>query len=187
MSQFLGAQTSLQNEEYVDIRADTSQQPYRYLTRIVPAGTCPKEVPYTCGWGEGGKNLSTQELRVGSGLTRLRGAIRKPAQLVGPTRFQKGNGNFESVAIGTTLRNGTNQVLRGSHRPSTELTGRAPFQQGQAPWIDFNTTAERGRNRYDYATQCTANYMLGFPPRTLPKEIEPFELGGITTRMGKDC
>lgn len=187
MAQFLGAQTSLQSGEYSDIRSKTSEQSLEYLTKFVPTGRCPpKEQPYTCGWGEGGKNLSSQELRVGAGLTRNRGATRKSGQLIGPIRFQKGNGNCESTGVSTILRNGSRQVLRGEARPSTELKSCAAFQQGQAPWIDFNGTTERGRNKYDYATQCTFNYMLQHSPGPT-KDIEPFELGGITTRQGKEC
>ena len=188
MAQFIGAQTSLQNGEYVDVRSKTSQQTLDYITKIVPTGRCPpKEIPYMCGWSEGGNNVSSEKLRVGSGLTRQRGALRRPSQLVGPIRFQQGNGDCESTNVGTRLRNGSHQARRGKAKPSIELKGCTPFQQGQATWASFSGTAERGRNKYDYATQCTSAYFQGIPRGPAAAPVEPFELGGITTRQGKDC
>jgi hypothetical protein len=188
MAQFIGAQTSLQNGEYVDVRSKTSQQPLEYVTKIVPTGRCPpKEMPYMCGWSEGGFHVSSEKIRVGSGLTRQRGAPRKPSQLIGPVRFQQGNGDCESTSVGTRLRNGSHYPRRGDPKPSIELKGCSPFLQGQATWTHFSGTVERGRNKYDYATQCTSAYFESIPRGRTTACIEPFELGGITTRQGKEC
>lgn len=148
MAQFVGEQTSLRDEEYIDLRARTSQRPYNYLTRFVPNGLCPKDVPYTCGWAwsEGGSHLAPDVLRVGKGLTRDR---------------------------------------RRDSRPWTELKGRSAFQYGQTPWTGFAATVDRSRNKYEYAVQCTSSYMMAHAPPSTPR-VEPFVLGGISTRIDKD-
>jgi hypothetical protein len=186
MAQFVGAATSLRDADYTDLRSTTSQGAFQYVTRMVPTGICPpKDMPYTCGWSEGGVHLTDASLRVGSGLTRQRGGPKLNAQMVGPARFQKGNGDSAASAIGTKLRDGTRQVLRGSTRPSAQLQGRSPFQQGQSAWTSFASTADKGRNKYEYATQCTAQYLTAYAP-DLPQHVEPFTPGGLGTRQARD-
>ena len=186
MAQCIGAQASLKDQRYQDIRSGTSQQPYEYITKMPPSGTCPpKDLPYTCGWNEGGNHVSSENLRVGVGLTRERGAIKPNAQLVGPVLFQKGNGDIDQTDEGTRLRNGTpRQVLRGTHLYAP-LKGCVPFQQGQVPWTSFQSTAERGRNKYGMSVNCSADYLTEYAPKR-PLAVEPFVISGIDTRQGKD-
>lgn len=186
MAQFIGASTSLlKDREYVDLRSRTAQQPYEYLTRITPSGRCPpKELPYTCGWNEGGKYVTEDRLRVGAGLTRERGALKPSTQLVGPVVYQQGNGDLGYTNVETTLRNGAFQTLRGEHVYS-ELNGCVPFQYGQSAWTTFDSTAERSRHKYDYATACTVGYLSAFAPAK-PARVEPFFPGGEQTRQCKD-
>jgi hypothetical protein len=186
MAQFLGAHAGIRDAEYADLRSKTSEKPFSYLTRFEPAGVCPKkELPYTCHWGEGGRHMTTDSLRVGVGLTKERGNIKPSMQLVGPGRFQLGNGDLDYVQDNTSLRNGTRQVLRGSTRPSTELKGCSAFQQGQAPWTSFCFTSDRSRNKYEFAIQSTSSYITAFaPPQCL--HVEPFRPAGISTRVAKD-
>jgi hypothetical protein len=186
MAAFLGAQTSLRDGEYTDLRSKTSEEPYAYLSRFTPSGTCPQENPLTCTFSEGGQNLSTPEMRLGKGLSRTRGNRVSGGQLVGPGSFQCGNGDIAYAKVGTKLRNGhSRQVMRGRAKPFGELKTHAGFQQGQTPWTTFESTAERGRNKYQYATACTSMYATTLGPcRELP--VETFRLGGVSTRNAKD-
>ena len=183
MAQFIGAQAGIRDQEYADTRSQTSEKPFSYLTKFKPVGVCPKkELPYTCHWDEGGKNVSTKKIRVGVGLTKQRGDIKPSMQMVGPGRFQLGNGDPKYVQDNTELRNGNRQVLRGSTRPSMELKGCSAFQQGQSPWTSFCFTADRARNKYNYAIQCTSAYFTAFAPPACQK-VEPFRPAGISTRV----
>lgn len=186
MAQFIGSSASLlEDREYTDLRSRTAQQPYEYITRITPSGRCPpKDLPYTCGWNEGGKHMTENALRIGAGLTRERGAPRPSTQLVGPVVFQQGNGDQGYTNTETELLHGTFQPLRGDH-VYTELNGCVPFQYGQAAWRDFDSTAERSRHKYEYSTACTFGYVSEFAPGK-PAKIEPFFPGGEQTRQSKD-
>lgn len=185
MAAFLGAQTSLRSGDYVDTRSKTSEEPYAYLTRFAPSGTCPQEHPFTCTFNEGGKNMTPPGLRVGKGLSRERGAPRPDSQLVGPGTFQHGNGDSQYADIGTKLRNGKRQILRGKARPSGELQSYAAYHQGHTPWTSFESTVERGRNKYTYSTAMTSGYMTAHGP-CIDTPVESFRLGGVSTRDAKD-
>ena len=176
--QFVGAQTACR-----DVRAEISEQSYSYITDFSPSGACPTKgacaLPYTCGFSEGGKSISSDVIRVGAGLTRIRGGPRAQTQMVGPVRFQHGRGTIDKI----DSRCGYDrQVRRGAPRPSTELKGSAPFQYGQYAFVGESTT-QRGRNKYDYAVQSKSLSTLGAPQ---PLVVEPFHLGGVSTRDGKD-
>ena len=186
MASFLGAETSLRGGEYVDVRSKTSERTYSYLTRFVPLGVCPQDHPFTCGFNEGGGTVSTPAMRLGQGLSRVRGATRPDAQLVGPAIFQHGNGDRALADAGTVLRNGTRQVLRGKKKPYAKLQNFAKYQQAQTPWTQFMGTAERGRHKYDQAVTCLSCML--YPPsgQNTNAAVEPFMLGGVSTRDAKE-
>ena len=178
--QFVGAQTACR-----DVRAEMSEQPYGYITDFSPSGVCPSKgddcyvLPYTCGFSEGGKAISSSQIRVGAGLTRVRGGPRAQTQMVGPVPFQHGRGTIDKVDSRCGYRR---QVRRGAPRPSTELKGCVPFQHGQYAFVGESTT-QRGRNKYEYAVQTKSLSAIG---QCKPLVVEPFHLGGVSTRDGKD-
>ena len=186
MASFLGAQTGVRGDEYTDLRSKTSEEPFAYVSRFAPTGVCPQEHPFTCTFNKGGSTMTPPELRLGKGLSRSRGNRVSGGQLVGPGSFQHGNGGIAYAEIGTKLRNGRKcKVRRGHSMPSCELKTHAGFHQGQAPWTAFETTVERGRNKYQYATTCTSHYSTTLGPcQALP--VESFRLGGVSTRDAKD-
>lgn len=183
--QFLGSETSTR-----DSRSLLTGQPYSYVTDFAPIGVCPSKdgagrdaFPYTCAFPEGGDRISTDELRVGAGLTRPRAGSRASMQLVGPMMFQHGNGTIASrreISASTRLRDGhRRQVLKGLATPSMELQGHSPFQFGQYA-TPGEITAVRGRHKYEYTTQ--ARSLDHGPAR--PQSVETFYRGGISTREG---
>lgn len=124
-----------------------------------------------------------EQLRVGEGLTRHRGEQRVNTQLVGPVGFQYGNGATCLTAESAALRQGVQGVRRGAIRPNGELKGPARYMQGQTPWTGELGTAERSRGRYEWAIQSKSLAPLGVP--ACPQRIEPFQLGGVSTRETK--
>jgi hypothetical protein len=186
MASFLGAETSLRGGEYADLRSRTSERPFGYLTRFVPVGTCPREYPWTCGFNEGGSHVTTPDMRLGKGLSRVRGAARPDAQLVGPAIFQHGNGDRTLADDDTTLRIGKYRVLRGTNKPCAKLQTHAKFQQAQTPWTTFQGTVERGRHKYEQAVTCLSCRLTPPDCRAMPSSIEPFAPGGVSTRDAKD-
>lgn len=181
MHPFIGASTSLNSGEYADLRSKTAEEPFKYLIRHPPSGQCANVAPFTCSFREGGNYVSTAELRVGSGLTKVRGDARLDTQLVGPGVYQHGNGDRSCVKKGTKLRNGFRQVRKGEERRQIELKSCAPFQFGQHSWVG-KPTAERGRYKYDWAVQSKELEWPGCPPNA----VEPFQVGGMSSRFSRD-
>lgn len=177
---FAGAPTSLKSGDYADLRSKTAEEPFKYITHIPPSGECSNAAPYTCSFNEGGRHVSSQQLRVGAGLTRPRGGARADAQLVGPGVYQHGSGDMSCVKLETKLRDGFRQVRRGEHRRQIELRGCVPFQYGQHSWVG-RSTAERGRNKYEWAVQSKP---LDYAPSL--NAVEPFQPGGCSTRTSRD-
>lgn len=186
MTSFVGAETSLRGGDYIDVRSQTAEQPFHYLTRFVPVGECPSERPFTCTFNEGGARMTEPELRFGKGLSRVRGDLRPTSQIVGPAIYQHGNGDIQLVDDETTLRRGEKRrVLRGHRKPYASLQSYAQFQQAQTPWAKGIGTVERGRSKYEQAITCFS-CMTYSPECYAPMNVEPFVPGGVSTRDAKD-
>lgn len=185
MAQFIGRSASYRDSEYHDLRSRTSQEAYKYnMTKFKPQ-QCPDALPYTCYFNEGYDKVASHKIRVGEGLTRVRGDDRPSTQLVGPSVSQKGNGDMKSTDTGTRLRTGHQEVLRGSVRDYTKLQGPAPYMNGQRPWTAFNATVQPGRSKYEYSIQDTSEYLMQYPVDTVG-HVEPFVRGGASTRLCLD-
>lgn len=193
MAQFLGASASiLQEREYVDARSEMAQGPFQYVMRYRPSGKIPNKgrdpcawtLPYSPGWSEGGEHISSPELRVGAGLTRTRGP-REGSQVINPVKFQVGNGDRCATEVDSRLRVGEVNVRRGKARASMLQNAGVAFQQGQTPFVSFESTVTRARGKDRWATQDTAGYVTRFAP-CAPQRIEPFVRGGETTRCATE-
>lgn len=186
MTSYIGSFTGLSDTDgYQDVRSEMSQETFKYLKRNLKQATCPKELPYGCSFAEGHQTITNKKLRVGSGLTRKRGAPRPTTQLVGPGNHQQGNGDRSATKIGTKLRDGTRQVLRGSQRPTTELMTQAKYETGQTPWTRFDTTVERSRDKYAQSIHSTFDYISQYGNQK-PLHTELFRRGGESTRLCDD-
>lgn len=186
MAQFIGSSASLRDAEYHDIRSKTSQDAFKYVNTQFRPNTCPEALPYMCSFNEGYTSVSANKVRVGEGLTRVRGAPRPSTQLVGPSGHQHGNGDIEHTDTNTRLRTGHQEILRGSVRPHVQLQGPTPYQSGQRPWTAFDTTVVKGRGKYEYSVQDTSDYILKYPVEQCSNGIEPFLRGGASTRLCMD-
>lgn len=186
MASFIGSFTGLSDTDgYQDMRSEMSKETFRYLKRNLRTAECPKELPYGCSFKEGHDTLTSKKLRVGTGLTRQRGGPRPQTQLVGPGNHHQGNGDRQSTQIGTALRDGTHQVLRGSERPYTELVTQAGYESGQTPWTQFNSTVERSRDKYSQSIHSTFDYITTYGNKK-PLITEMFKRGGESTRLCDD-
>lgn len=143
--------------------------------------------PIAFQYGNGDQELPALSGKLRNGTRRgvLRGKARPSAQMVGPVAYQYGNGDRDLSALGATLRHGETQVLRGTVRASSELRGHAGFQQGQVPWTAFSGVAVKGRGKYAFSTQTPSDRLLKFGPTCAPR-VEPFVLGGVSSRDAKD-
>lgn len=89
MAQFIGASVSLRDDEYRDLRAKTSERPFRYVINQFNPYECPKELPYTCSFKEGTDVDSSSHLRIGH-QEILRGSVKPSGMLSGPSAYQSG-------------------------------------------------------------------------------------------------
>jgi hypothetical protein len=144
MAQFIGASVSLRDDEYRDLRAKTSERPFRYLINQFSPYECPEELPYTC------------------------------------TFHQSTDTNTSS-----NLRMGHQEILRGAEKPYGSLSGPSAYQTGQRPWMQFQSTVEPGRHKYEQSVTDTSDYLTKFAVRD-SKNVEPFVRGGASTRLCND-
>lgn len=144
MAQFIGASVSLRDDEYRDLRAKTSERPFRYVVNQFSPYECPQELPYTCTFRESNDTNTSSHLRIGH-----------------------------------------QEILRGTEKPWGQLSGPSAYQTGQRPWMQFQTTVERGRNKYQQSIHDTSAYLTKFAVRE-SENVEPFIRGGASTRLCLD-
>jgi len=129
MSSFIGKSASLRDTNYDLDRLRMSQETFKYLQRHNVQSSCPSELPYTCTFQDGHKNISTPKLRIGGGITHCKGKQCVSTQLVGPVASQQHNGNRYHTNIGTNLRGGKSHIRRGtetsSYDPSIWVQGQS--------------------------------------------------------------
>jgi hypothetical protein len=151
MSRFIGTSASLKDHEYEQDRTRVSQAPFKYLQEHHASPVCPDELPYACAFQDGHRNISSDVIRTGHGLTRRKGRQLVSTQFVGPVASQQHNGNRFHTNIGTNLRFGKEHVRRGASTISYDPSA----------WVQEQ-------------------------PHGLGAKLEPFVLGGISTRFECD-
>lgn len=160
--------------EFTCDRDARSAKPFEYLMRYRPSHSCPMTTPLTCGRAEGGRHLAPRSEKG----TRVRGARCVYTQLVGPGRYQYGEGTASSVT--SRLREGRFQTRRGCEPVSAVLQSPVAFQQGHAFAAPPMPTVERGRTRYEMTVQSRDLYGPFAPGAALP--VENFARCGAPTR-----
>lgn len=104
-----------------------------------------------------------------------------PKELPYTCSFHEAN----DIGTGSHLRIGHQEILKGVEKPYGALAGPSAYQNGQRPWTQFDATVQRGRGKYEYSIQDTAEYLTKYAVQN-HGNIEPFVRGGASTRLCLD-